>query len=111
MSETTNTPATPPCELDVELKKLQIAKARRNEVHEIAYQAADLRRIQAVAETAELDLAKKRREIAREMASAEENLTYTFYEGVNEESVKPCLAELSKWSRRFPGKPMTIILN
>jgi ATP-dependent Clp endopeptidase proteolytic subunit ClpP len=112
------TPETPASQVDLKLKGIQVEKAqldldkaKRTERHEIAFQAADLRRINAVAETAELDLAKKKREIAREMASPEENLTYTFYDGVSEESVKPCLAELSKWSRRFPGKDMTIILN
>jgi len=98
-------------ELNVELAQVNLQKARRNETHEALFQAADLRRILAVASTAELDLAKKQREIAREMASGEEHMTYTFYDGVTEESVKPCLAELSKWSRRFPGKPITFVLN
>jgi ATP-dependent Clp endopeptidase proteolytic subunit ClpP len=116
--ETKPTPDSPTCKVDLELKTLQVAqaqvalkKAKRTDLHESLFQAADLRRINAVAETAELDLAKKKREIAREMASPEENLTYTFYEGVTEDSVKPCLAELGKWSRRFPGKPITVILN
>jgi len=98
-------------ELQVEQAQVNLAKARRAEAYDAVYQAADLRRINAVAETAELDLAKKRRDSARELASPEENLTYTFYNDVSEESVKPCLAELSRWSRRFPGKPITIILN
>jgi ATP-dependent Clp endopeptidase proteolytic subunit ClpP len=114
-TKTTQTPPSPvdlkQKELNVELAQVNLQKARRNEVHEALFQAADLRRINAVAETAELDLAKKQRELAREMASPEENLTYTFYDGVTEDSVKPCLAELAKWSRRLPGKPITIVLN
>jgi len=39
------------------------------------------------------------------------NLTYTFYDEVSEDSVKNCLAELSSWSRRFPAKPIILILN
>jgi ATP-dependent Clp endopeptidase proteolytic subunit ClpP len=117
---TTPTPApdSPAAKLDLELKQIQVeqnrinlAKAKRDEVHNAAFQAADLRRINAVAETAEIDLAKKQRDVARELASPEEALTYTFYDGVTQESVKPCLAELSKWSRRFPGKPITIVVN
>jgi ATP-dependent Clp endopeptidase proteolytic subunit ClpP len=115
---TTPNPESPTAKLDLELKELQVEQARvnlqkskRDEKHNSATQAAELRRVRAVAETAELDLAKKQREAARELASAEEHLTYTFYDGVNEDSVKTCLAEISKWSRRFPGKPMTIVLN
>ncbi|MBS1999425.1 MAG: hypothetical protein JSS86_24025, partial [Cyanobacteria bacterium SZAS LIN-2] len=96
--------------LQVQQDKVNLEKARRQEAHDALVAAAELRRVTAVAETAELDLDKKKREVARELASAEENLTYTFYGGVTEESVKPCLAELGKWSRRFPGKPITIIL-
>jgi ATP-dependent Clp endopeptidase proteolytic subunit ClpP len=98
-------------ELNVELAKANLKKAQRTETHEAAFQAADLRRILAVAATAELDLAKKERESARELSSAEESMTYTFYDGVTEDSVKPCLAELAKWSRRFPKKPITFVLN
>ncbi|MBS2010287.1 MAG: Clp protease ClpP [Cyanobacteria bacterium SZAS TMP-1] len=97
--------------LQIEQAQVNLNKAKRQEAQDVLVAAAELRRVTAVAETAELDLAKKKRETARELASAEENLTYTFYDGVTEESVKPCLAELGKWSRRFPGKPITIILN
>jgi ATP-dependent Clp endopeptidase proteolytic subunit ClpP len=119
MNDKPNTPAetTPAGPVDLELKKLQVEqaqvnlrKAARTETHETLFQAADLRRILAVAATAELDLSKKQRENARELASAEESMTYTFYDGVTEDSVKPCLAELSKWSRRFPGKPISFVL-
>jgi ATP-dependent Clp endopeptidase proteolytic subunit ClpP len=98
-------------EVQLQQAKVTLKKAHRTETHEEQFQAADLRRINAVATMAELDLAKKQREIGRELASAEESMTYTFYDGVTEDSVKPCLAELAKWSRRFPGKPITFVLN
>ncbi|MBU6453970.1 MAG: Clp protease ClpP [Cyanobacteria bacterium REEB67] len=115
------TPAAPAAAknpLDDQLKGLQVKqaeialqKARRAEIHEVQMNAADLRRLQAVAATAELDLAKKRRDAARELAAADEALNYTFYDGVSDESIKPALAELGKWSRRCPGQPITITLN
>jgi len=113
-----NKTETPKGGLDEQLKLIQIEqaqvnlkKSQRQEAHDTKVAAAELRRVTAVAETAELDLGKKKREIAREMASAEENLSYTFYDGVSDESIKPALAELGKWSRRFPGKPITITIN
>jgi ATP-dependent Clp endopeptidase proteolytic subunit ClpP len=97
--------------LQIEKAQLELIKGKRIEAHETLFHVADLRRIVAVAEMAELDLARKKRDSDREMALAGENLTYTFYDGVDAESVKRCLAALGTWSRRFPGKAMTIVLN
>jgi ATP-dependent Clp endopeptidase proteolytic subunit ClpP len=97
--------------LQVEQAKIALAKAKRTETHETKTSAAELRRVLAVAESAELDLAKKQRDAAKELATGEEHMAYTFYDGVSDESIKPALAELSKWSRRFPGKPLTITVN
>jgi len=66
---------------------------------------------EADAEKSQLDLEKARRERDVAMAEAQEALVYTFYDAVNGESVKTALAELGKWHRRFPGRPLTIILN
>ncbi|HMY52624.1 MAG TPA: hypothetical protein PK671_06715, partial [Candidatus Obscuribacter sp.] len=82
--------------LDEQLKELQIAEARlrvekaRTDKTTAAQEAGlklDLTRTQL--RSAQLDLEKKEREAAREKASADENLTYTFYDGVTDESIKP----------------------
>lgn len=118
------TEATPPVKqtrlqlLDEQLKELQVEEARlrvekaRADKDTSALDARaklDLTRTQL--RTAEFDLAKKERDLARERASADENLTYTFYDGVTDESIKPSLAKLGEWNRRFPGKPITVIVN
>ena len=36
---------------------------------------------------------------------------YTFYAGVDEDSVRQAIHTLSAWSRRDPSAPMTIVLN
>lgn len=66
---------------------------------------------EADAEKAQLDLEKARRERDLVNAEAQEALEYTFYDAVNGASVKTALAELGKWHRRFPGRPLKIILN
>ncbi len=104
--------------LDEQLKELQIVEARlrvekaradKNTAAQEAGLKLDLTRTQL--RSAQLDLEKKEREAAREKASADENLTYTFYDGVTDESIKPSLQKLGDWSRRFPGKPITVIVN
>lgn len=98
-------------ELQTEEKELALAKAKRDEKFQLDDQALKLRQQTAVTERAELDLANLKRESAKANAEAQEALTYTFYDGVTADTIKPALAELSKWSRRFPGKPMKIIVN
>lgn len=118
-AETTSAPKPTRLQLlDEQLKELQIEEARlrvekaRADKETSALDARtklDLTRTQL--RTAEFDLAKKERELARERASADENLTYTFYDGVTDENIKPSLAKLGEWGRRFPGKPITVIVN
>lgn len=63
------------------------------------------------AEKTALELENLQRETERARAEAQESLVYNFYDNVNVDSIRTCIAELGKWSRRFPGKPIKIILN
>lgn len=69
------------------------------------------REAQAKAEMAELQRDQLRRQEENAKAEASEHLIYTFYAGVDETSIKPAMDTIGKWSRRFPGEKITIILN
>jgi ATP-dependent Clp protease protease subunit len=110
--------AKKPLTIDEQLKvaqieeiKLRTKKTRSLQSTEALESAARLRSLLAQAESAELDLARKRRETSRETSGAEEHLTYTIWDGVTSDSMKACVVDLSRWSRRFPGQAMTLILN
>src|SRR5208282_2518033 len=97
----TTVPPGEPEEVSRRLKEVQLQKAivdlrkaRRVEAHEMALNAVELRRAAAVAETAEIDLSKRRREHERELARSAENLTYTFCQDVDLQSVQQALDEL-----------------
>lgn len=98
-------------ELQTEEKEIVIAKAKRDEKFQQDDQALKLRQQTAATERAELELSNLKRESAKANADAQEALTYTFYDGVSAESIKPALAELGRWTRRFPGKPIKLIVN
>lgn len=93
--------------------QLRIGKTRKLVDSEAQEAAAKLRTALAQAESVELDLAKKRREAERDLALAEEqeNLRYVIWDGVTAESMKACFSDLAKWSRRYPGRPLTVVLN
>ncbi len=74
-------------------------------------QLADLRYRQALAESAELDAASKRRTNANIVASDWENRTYMFFSGTSNDPIKKAIEDLSVMSRRFPGEALTIVLN
>lgn len=111
-------PKTTTQTLDEELKRLQIQearlrveKARADKTNAAQEAGIKLELSRAQLRSAQLDLEKKERDAAREKASADENLTYTFYDGVTDESIKPALQKLGDWKRRFPGKAITVIVN
>lgn len=72
---------------------------------------AELRKAEADAERAELDLADARRRDADSRAEAWRRLAYTFYDEVNDDSVRQAMSTLAAWSRRDPGAPITLVLN
>lgn len=98
-------------ELQVEEATLRVEKARADKANAAAEATVKLDLSKTQLRVAQLDLEKKEREAARDKASADENLTYTFYDGVTDESIKPALSKLGDLSRRFPKQPMTIIVN
>jgi ATP-dependent Clp endopeptidase proteolytic subunit ClpP len=73
--------------------------------------AADLRKSVAEAAKAELDLADARRRDDDARADATRALVYTFYAEVNEDSARAAMQTLGVWSRREPGRPITVVLN
>lgn len=109
-----NAPKTPDEELkslQLEEARLRVAKARHERKTSTREAKLRLQLSGMQVRSARLDLEKKERDGSRDRASADENLTYTFYEGVTDETIKPALAKLSEWNRRFRGRPVTIILN
>ena len=72
---------------------------------------AEVRKLQLETERARLDLAAARRRERDAVADAAEAHVYTFYAGVEADSVQACMAELGQWSRRDPGSPITVIFN
>jgi ATP-dependent protease ClpP protease subunit len=73
--------------------------------------AAELRKAVADADKAELELATARRRDAESRSEAAHDLSYTFYDEVNEVSVRAAMATLAAWSRREPAADLRIVLN
>lgn len=72
---------------------------------------AELRKLQIDTERSLLELLSFRRHELDVQADAARAHVYTFYAGVDQESVAQCMAELGQWSRRDPGAPITVIFN
>jgi ATP-dependent Clp endopeptidase proteolytic subunit ClpP len=72
---------------------------------------AELRKVQLETERVALEVEGLRRKERDLAADADRSHVYTFYTGVEAESVQQCMAELGVWSRRDPGAPITIVFN
>ncbi len=72
---------------------------------------AEIRKLQIDTERARVELVGLRRREREIGAEAAQSLVYTFYAGIEPESVQRCMAELGAWSRREPGAPITVIFN
>lgn len=72
---------------------------------------AEVRKLQLETERTRLELQVLRRRERDAAADPAEAHVYTFYAGVDADSVQHCMAELGQWSRRSPGAPITIIFN
>lgn len=72
---------------------------------------AEIRKLQLEAERLSLEIEALRRRERTAAADPAHHLHYTFYSGVTADSVQACIAELSVWSRRDPGEPITITFN
>ena len=51
------------------------------------------------------------RELSQQGSTPSENRIFTFYGGVNSESVARCIYDLDQWSRRWPKEDLTIVFN
>lgn len=71
----------------------------------------EIRKLSAEAESAELHLAKYRKEWSNIAANQPLNNIYLFYGGVTDGKVKDAIETLDMWSRRGPGEDITIIFN
>lgn len=96
-------------ETELRLKKLEREErlASRQE-GDAEYKA---REAQARAEMAEMQRDQLKRSEENAKAEASEHLIYTFYDAVDQISIKPAMADIGKWARRFPGQNITVILN
>lgn len=96
-------------EAELRLKKMErderLASRQENDAD---YRA---REAQAKAEIAEMQRDSMKRSEENAKADASEHLIYTFYDAVDQDSIKPAMADIGKWARRFPGESITIILN
>ena len=72
---------------------------------------AELRKLQLETERAAIELEAMRRREREVAADPAQALVYTFYSGVDADSVKECMAELGLWARRDPGAPLTVVFN
>ena len=72
---------------------------------------ADLRKLQLETERTVLELESMRRAERDRAAHPHSAHVYTFYSGVDAESVQQCMSELGTWSRRDPGSEITVIFN
>jgi ATP-dependent Clp protease protease subunit len=72
---------------------------------------AELRKLQLETERTLLELEALRRNERDRAADPRAAHVYTFYSGVDADSVQQCMAELGTWSRRDPGSEITVIFN
>lgn len=98
-------------ELQVQEAELKLGKLKQGARQELEEAELNLRQSRATARKAEIDLANAEREASRANAEAAEACTFSFYDEVNWETTRTAIAELGKISRRFPGQPLTLILN
>jgi ATP-dependent Clp endopeptidase proteolytic subunit ClpP len=97
--------------IQVEQARLELRAKRRNDRIAAETSRLDLRNKRNIADKTELELKAAQRAEAIANCSDFENREFMFAEGVNWDSHKEAIAELSKLSRRHPGKPLTITLN
>ncbi len=86
----------------------------------LAYTKEDLEKLNLVAEMKKFDAERRvaeesaiynARNNRNNSAHSDDARIYTFYDQVKAVNVTKCMAELSNWSRRDPGKDIKIVLN
>lgn len=98
-------------QIDREIKRLDLRAKRRADRMAISSNRIVARKQQTDLEREELIVSAARRVEANALATDLEQRTFLFYDGVEKETCKSAMKELSILSRRFPGQPLTIIIN
>ena len=97
--------------IELEEARIELESKRRESAQAAEVAEIEMRQKRVAVQKAELDLHDAQRE-SIETARKEEVLpVYNFWGDVNEDSCKDAIAKLDKLDRRFPAKPLTIILN
>ena len=102
---------SPTSAVDAQIKEIELREKQRAEQNSLQLDALRLRKEVALTEKAELDASAARRAEANALASDLEQRTYIFYDGVDEVSCKQAIRDLNSLSRRFPGEPLTVVIN
>jgi ATP-dependent Clp endopeptidase proteolytic subunit ClpP len=71
----------------------------------------EVRKLELETQRAEMEIEALRRHEREQAADHRAAQVYTFYSGVDSESVQQCMGELGRWPRRDPGAPITVIFN
>lgn len=97
----------PPFVYEAEAAKL------RAEAEQLTAQAAkereEQRRLTAAADSSEIDLLVKRRQLQINEADNDFHRIYRFGTSVDEKSAAACMSTCDVWRRIYPGEPITII--
>lgn len=72
---------------------------------------AEIRKLEAEAAVAEAELVLRNLKADREGTSAPEGDNMMFYDEVGDVTVFNTIAALKQWSVRFPGRPLTLVIN
>jgi ATP-dependent Clp protease protease subunit len=91
-------------ELEVRDKELSMEREKRRE-------ELDLKRAEIEIKEKELTIQRMAREEEQALAAASEACVYTFMDTVDEKSVRAAMDTLTEYGRRFPGRPIKLILN
>lgn len=97
--------------IELEEAKLGLEEKRREASQAAETAELEMRQKRIAAEKAEIELRDARRESAETALKQEVLPIYQFWGEVSEDSCKDAIAKLDKLDRRFPGQPLTIILN
>lgn len=101
--------------MSIELEKLEVDRLkaandiRRSKLDETVLAREHIKAEMEV-ETLQLSLQAARRTEQTASSVASEAMVFTFADQVNGESVKVAISTLDEWSRRQPGKPITLLL-
>jgi ATP-dependent Clp endopeptidase proteolytic subunit ClpP len=98
-------------ETSVESATLDLKRKKRDEKNAVEASKVDLRTKKAVARKAEVEATNAERLAALAAADDMQNGSYTFYQGVMDDTVRSAITDLNKLSRMNQKKPLFITIN